>query len=103
MPATQGGPPFDELSRRWHDLAERRLAHFIELHRSERWRLYYQTEQQFAARMLEVIKAAKIWAQLADRELATVTLPALDVARTMPPSRAERAAAPKPDRVRPAA
>jgi uncharacterized repeat protein (TIGR03809 family) len=66
MPVTRGGYyPFDDLSRRWHVLAERRLAAFTEMYRSGRWRRYYRTEQQFAVRMLEVIQAAKIWAELA--------------------------------------
>jgi len=68
MPVTRGGYyPFDDLSRRWHALAERRLAAFTEMYRSGRWRHYYPTEQQFAMRMLEVIQAAKIWAELAGR------------------------------------
>lgn len=71
MPVTRGGYyPFDDLSRRWHALAERRLAAFTEMYRSGRWRHYYRTEQQFAVRMLEVIQAAKIWAELAGRKPA---------------------------------
>jgi len=106
MAAGRGGQPFDDLSRRWHDLADRRLAYFAELHRSGRWRLYYRTEQQFAIRMMEVIGAAKIWAELAGRAPPTVTLPVLEAVRAMPRSRAELATAPKParpERVRPAA
>jgi hypothetical protein len=67
MPVTRGGLPFDDLSRRWHDLAERRLEHFTELYRSGRWQRYYASEEQFAARMLDVIRAAKVWARLAGR------------------------------------
>jgi uncharacterized repeat protein (TIGR03809 family) len=67
MPVTQGGLPFDDLSRRWHDLAERRLAYFTELYRSGRWTRYYASEEQFATRMLDVIRAAKAWARLAGR------------------------------------
>jgi hypothetical protein len=71
MPVTRGGCcPFDDLSRRWHALAERRFAAFTEMYRSGRWRHYYRTEQQFALRMLEVIQAAKIWAELAGRKPA---------------------------------
>ncbi len=102
MPAGQGKPSFDDLARRWHHLADRRLAHFAELHRSGRWRHYYRTEAQFAARMLDVIKAAKIWAELAGREPPTVAVPAADSPATMP-ARAELATAPKPDGLRPAA
>lgn len=67
MPVTRGGRPFDELSRRWHELAERRLVYFIELYRSGRWKRYYASEEQFAVRMLDVIRAAKTWASLAGR------------------------------------
>jgi hypothetical protein len=37
MPALPGAPRFDEISRKWLDLAERRLAYFAELYRSGRW------------------------------------------------------------------
>jgi uncharacterized repeat protein (TIGR03809 family) len=113
MPAGQGRPQFDDLARRWHQLADRRLANFTEMHRSGRWRHYYRTEAQFAARMLEVIKAAKIWAELAGREPPTAgvpvaamqeaSAPATVPARTELPSRAEVATAPKPHGLRPAA
>jgi uncharacterized repeat protein (TIGR03809 family) len=90
MPVTHGGLPFDDLSRRWHDLAERRLRHFVELYRSGRWQRYYASEEQFAARMLDVIRAAKVWARLAGR-----AQPALADAAAM--TRAE------PEGLRPAA
>ena len=64
MPAVQSDPRFDAIARKWHDLAERRLAYFIELYRSGRWKHYY-TEEQFLARMREAIHAAETWAQLA--------------------------------------
>ena len=57
-------PPFDSIARRFSDLAERRLNYFVELYRSGRWTHYY-TEQEFALRMLDVIKAARQWAELA--------------------------------------
>ncbi|HZD90569.1 MAG TPA: TIGR03809 family protein [Pseudolabrys sp.] len=76
MPAEQGAPPFDDLSRRWHGLAERRLAHFVELYHSGRWRLYYEdNEGRFAARMLEVIRAVRTWARLAGREMPVIDVP----------------------------
>lgn len=68
MPVTRSRPPFDDIARRWHDLAERRLAHFTELYRSGRWQRYYASQEQFAARMLDVIRAAKNWAELAGRD-----------------------------------
>lgn len=105
MPAGQGKPPFDSLARRWHHLADRRLAHFAELYHSGRWRHYYRTEAQFAERMLEVIKTAKIWAELAGREPPTVSVPVSAMANTEEtmPARAELATAPKPNGLRTAA
>jgi hypothetical protein len=92
MPATQGKAPFDSLARRGHQLAERRLAHFAELYRSGRWKLYYRTEPQFAAQMLEAIGAARVWARLAGSEP-----PAFNAPFTAP------TAPPKKDGMRPAA
>ncbi len=65
MPHANGQFVFDALSRRWLALAERRLLHFSELYRSGRWRHYYATREQFAAQMLDAIKQAKTWAELA--------------------------------------
>jgi uncharacterized repeat protein (TIGR03809 family) len=69
MPAVQGGYRLDEISRKWRDLAERRLAYFTELYRSGRWKHYY-TEDDFVVRMRDVVKAAKVWSNLADRTTA---------------------------------
>lgn len=66
MPATPGVPRFDELSRRWLDLAERRLAHFSALYRSGRWRRYY-TPERFAESVVDVMKAVAIWRELAGK------------------------------------
>jgi len=69
MPVVQGGRRLDKIAIKWHDLAERRLAYFTELYRSGRWRHYY-TQERFALRMLDVIRAAKAWRELADRSIA---------------------------------
>jgi len=69
MPAKPSPPRLDEIAAKWRDLAERRLAYFTELYRSGRWRHYY-THELFARRMLDVIAAAKKWAELADRTSA---------------------------------
>jgi hypothetical protein len=66
MPATPGSAPFDVLSRRWHTLAERRLAYYAELYRSGRWTLYFKSREDFASSMMRIIEAEKIWAHLAD-------------------------------------
>jgi uncharacterized repeat protein (TIGR03809 family) len=69
MPKSPGAPRLDEISNKWRELADRRLAYFTELYRSGRWKHYY-TEETFTARMRDVIKAAKVWADLADKTLA---------------------------------
>ncbi len=69
MPAVQGGFRLDQISQKWRDLADRRLAYFTELYRSGRWKHYY-TPEDFAERMRDVVKAAKVWANLADRALS---------------------------------
>ncbi len=66
MQGPPGSPQLQEIAHRWHDLAEQRLAYFTELYRSGRWKHYY-TQEAFAARMLDVIEAAKKWRQLAGR------------------------------------
>ena len=73
MPAVHDGQQFEDMARRWHALAERRLAHYDELYRSGRWRHYYASQEQFAARMLDVIRATKIWAGLAAKRPAAKT------------------------------
>lgn len=59
MPAGPKPQRFERVTRQWLDLAERRLAYYDELYRSGRWTLYYPTEEQFAVRMLDVIKVVK--------------------------------------------
>ena len=66
MSAVQGGPRFEDIARRWQDLAERRLAHYNDLYRSGRWRHYYATEKLFALRMHDVIRSVKIWRLIAE-------------------------------------
>jgi uncharacterized repeat protein (TIGR03809 family) len=69
MPAMQGGSPLDEISLKWRDLAQRRLAYFTELYRSGRWKHYY-TPEAFTERMRDVVKAANAWSHLAERATA---------------------------------
>ncbi|MPZ56974.1 MAG: TIGR03809 family protein [Rhizobiales bacterium] len=64
MSARVKSQPYGDVAKKWRDLAERRCAHFVELYRSGRWTHYY-TEEQFLARMREVIHAADTWAQIA--------------------------------------
>ena len=66
MPTLPGGDCLDRIARQWHALAERRLAYFTELYRSGRWQIYY-SQEHFALRMLDVIRAAKFWGEIAGR------------------------------------
>jgi uncharacterized repeat protein (TIGR03809 family) len=50
----------EDVARRWHALAERRRAHFADLHRSGRWRKYYR-EHDFLAQMRETSVMADAW------------------------------------------
>ena len=59
MPAGMHALRLEMVTRKWLDLAERRLASYEDLYRSGRWRLYYPTEALFAVRMLDVIKVVK--------------------------------------------
>jgi hypothetical protein len=65
MPANYNPHRFERVTRRWLDLAERRLAYYEDLYRSGRWRYYFPTQEHFAIRMLDVIKAAKAFRQAA--------------------------------------
>jgi hypothetical protein len=73
MPHAAGGPRFDLIARKWHALARRRLLYYSELYRSGRWTHYFDSRELFAARMLDVIKAAKTWAKLAGEQRAPET------------------------------
>jgi hypothetical protein len=55
-----------ETTRKWHALAERRRAYFIELYRSGRWRRYY-SEDAFLAHMREVMEGVENWAKVMER------------------------------------
>ncbi len=54
---------FEEVSRQWLDLAERGLSYYAGLYQSGRWQRYY-TPQNFAARIVDVMKAVAIWRSL---------------------------------------
>ena len=77
MPATLGVPDFDELSRQWLALAERRLAYYSELYRSGRWQRYY-TAEGFAEQMVDVMKAVTVWRELAGQAPVQATASEID-------------------------
>ena len=66
MPTGTNAPRLEKVTRKWLDLAERRLASYEDLYRTGRWRLYYPTEALFAVRMLDVIKVVKTLRRSAD-------------------------------------
>jgi len=53
-------------AQKWRDLVNRRCAHFIELHKSGRWKHYYG-EAQFLLLMSEAVVLADTWARIAPR------------------------------------
>ena len=56
----------DDIALRWSNLADRRLAYYIALYESGRWRHYFD-EKQFLARIRDVKRAATDWDRLASR------------------------------------
>ena len=66
MPAMPGAPFFNEISRKWLDLAEHREKYFNELFRNGRWQHYY-TMESFARLMHDVRKAVADWKKLASQ------------------------------------
>ena len=52
-----------DLIGRLRNLAERRRAHFLDLHETGRWRRYY-SESEFAASEREAIDLANTWARM---------------------------------------
>jgi hypothetical protein len=55
---------FARTALKWRELIDRRCAHFIDLHRSGRWKHYYD-EAQFLALMREAVDLAEAWSELA--------------------------------------
>jgi len=54
----------DEVSRKLRALAERRLAHFIELCETGRWKRYF-SEEEFLRRMREAMAMSERWSAIA--------------------------------------
>ncbi len=66
MPAPPYPHAMAPAALKWRDLAERRRAHFVELHQSGRWKHYY-TEDRFAFEMRQAVALAERWAKIAPR------------------------------------
>ena len=72
MSELQPAHALEEVAQKWRDLADRRCAHFLELHRSGRWRRYY-SEEQFLVRMHEAIRLSERWVEIAPSPTAVVS------------------------------
>lgn len=70
MAVAQGGVRFDQIAKKWHALAQRRLAHVRELERSGRWKHFY-SEERFGLYLRETERVAALWAKLAATRFAT--------------------------------
>jgi uncharacterized repeat protein (TIGR03809 family) len=62
--------PHGNIARRWLALAERRLAHFIDLRDSGRWRHYYVQQADIHEAVQEAVRIRDRWAGIADVALA---------------------------------
>lgn len=62
--------PYEQVARKWCDLAERRRAHYADLDRSGRWKRYY-TEEEFLRCMREAMRDADRWAEIVGPSPAT--------------------------------
>jgi uncharacterized repeat protein (TIGR03809 family) len=63
----------DAVAQKWRALAERRLAHFVELYDSGRWKRYF-TEAQFVHRMRQAVQQSQRWAEVAPGPADEVSL-----------------------------
>ncbi len=66
MPRDPGAFDYDGTARKWLALANRQLVYLNQLYRSGRWTRYYTSSDQFAVQMQQAIKAAQVWARLAE-------------------------------------
>ena len=71
MAVVQGGVRLDQIARKWHALAQRRLADVRELERSGRWKHFY-SEEQFGSYLRETERVAALWAKLAATRFAAL-------------------------------
>lgn len=68
--STMAASPLTDIALRWSNLADRRLAYYISLYESGRWRHYYD-ERQFLARIRDVKRAATEWDRLSSGSALT--------------------------------
>lgn len=66
MTELQTARRLSRAAQKWRDLVDRRRNHFIELHKSGRWKHYFH-EAQFLLLMSEAVVLAEAWARIAPR------------------------------------
>jgi hypothetical protein len=66
MTESQTARRLARTAEKWRDLVNLRCAHFIELHKSGRWKRCYG-EAQFLLLMSEAVMLADTWARIAPR------------------------------------
>jgi uncharacterized repeat protein (TIGR03809 family) len=54
-----------EVSQKWRMLADRRLAHFVELLETRRWKRYFSSEEDFLHQMHQAMALSARWAEIA--------------------------------------
>jgi uncharacterized repeat protein (TIGR03809 family) len=52
-----------QVARKWHALAERQRAYYVELYRSDRWRRFY-SDEAFHAQMKAAVQNVETWDQV---------------------------------------
>src|ERR1700681_2249830 len=57
---------FAQTAQKWRDLVDQRCVQLIELHRTGRWKHYYN-EAQFLRLMGEAVDLAETWSRIAPR------------------------------------
>jgi hypothetical protein len=62
----QAAHRFAQIAQKWRSLVDKRCAHFIALHKSGRWKFFYN-EAQFQALMSEAVDLAETWSTIAPR------------------------------------
>jgi len=65
MPATTAA--VDAVSQRLRELAHKRLAYYLELSKTGRWKLYF-TEREFIERFRDVVAVTNAWNEMAGRK-----------------------------------
>jgi hypothetical protein len=63
MTEPQAARRFAQTAQKLRDFVDRRCAHFAELHKSGRWKHYYD-EAQFLQLMGEAVALAETWSRL---------------------------------------